>query len=109
MTRYSTLTDDWLRATSRSPKCKVMSMPPNARRRVWRSVLGVTPMRSNSMLKQPVSQSALRRHSGARRSRPTHLRSTAPKIPVAYERRMLVRSCLAALPVPIAPHALPRD
>ena len=39
----------------------------------------------------------------------THLRSTAPKIPVAYARPMLVRSCSAALPVPIAPHALPRD
>ena len=85
-TRYSTLTDDWLRAISHSLRCKGMSTPPNARRRVWRSVLGVTPMRSNSMLKRPVSRSASRRHSGAQRSRPTHLRSTAPKIPVAYAR-----------------------
>ena len=33
-TRYFTLTDNWPRAISRWPKCRVMSTPPNAWRRV---------------------------------------------------------------------------
>src|ERR1700722_737449 len=108
MMRYSTLMDDWRRAISRWPKYKVMSTPPNAAWRGWRTALGVTLLRSDSIMKRAFSRNALKRHSGARRSRPTQLRSTAPKTPAAYARPMLARSCLAALLVPIAPHALLR-
>ena len=45
-TRSSTPTGDWPRARSRSPRCRAMSMPPNAWRRVARGGLAATTQRA---------------------------------------------------------------
>ena len=107
-TRCSTPTAGWRKARSRSPKCKAMSMPPSAWRRIARGGWVIMPLRASSTPKLFVLRRVSKARSGARRSELTRWRSTARKIRAGCAHRMPGKFCSPALPTPTTPPRSPR-